>query len=122
MANRYKSLYGSQWKQEIFKTTAIKRFISIDTLVKNIYDKTKKIFQGTVYKKNLFFYHDALNLMTSHSCKDFMIKSGIINDWILPENNLYEHTIYANRPIGNSPEVMPVDINLNKDLHKSVNW
>ena len=73
MANPYKSLYGSQWKQEILKTTAIKRFISIKTLVQKIYKNTKKIFQGTVYKNNFFFYHDALSLMTSHSCKDFMI-------------------------------------------------
>ena len=54
--------------------------------------------------------------------KDFMIKSGIINHWILPENYLNENTINANRPIGNSPEVMPLDGNLNTDLHEGVNW
>ena len=46
----------------------------------------------------------------------------MINHWILPENNLKEHAIYANRPIGNSPEVVSLDSNLNKDLHESVNW
>ena len=51
-----------------------------------------------------------------------MIKSGIINHWILPENNLNKNTIYANRPIRNSPEVMPLDSTLNKDLHEGVNW
>ena len=60
--------------------------------------------------------------MTSRSCKDFMKKTGIINHWILPQNKLNENTKYANRPIGNSPEVMPLDSNLNKDLHESVNW
>ena len=51
-----------------------------------------------------------------------MIKSGIINHWILPEYNLNKYTIYSNRPIGNSPEVIPLDSNLNKDLHEGVNW
>ena len=51
-----------------------------------------------------------------------MIKSGIVNHWILHDNNLNKNTIYANRPIGNSPEVLPLDSNLNKDLHEGVNW
>ena len=59
--------------------------------------------------------------MTSCLCKDFMIKSGSINHWILPENDLNKNTIDADRPIGNSPEVMPLDSNLNKDLHEGVN-
>ena len=74
MVDPYKSLYGSQWKQEIFKTAAIKIFISSNTLVQKTYKNTIKIFQGTVYKNNFFFYHDALSLMTSCSCKDFMKK------------------------------------------------
>ena len=36
MAKPYKSLYGSQWKQEILKTAAIKRLILIDALVQKI--------------------------------------------------------------------------------------
>ena len=104
------------------KTTAIKRFISINTLVQKIYKNTKKIFQGTVYKNNFFFYHDTLSLLTSRSCKDFMIKSGIIKHWILSENNLNQHIKHTNRPIGNSPEIMPLDSNLKKDLHEGVNW
>ena len=54
--------------------------------------------------------------MTSHSCNDFMK-----NHWILSENNLNKNTLYTNRPIGNLPEVMPLDSNLNKDLHEGVN-
>ena len=122
MANPYKSLYGSQWKQEILITTAIKTFISINTFVQKIYKTTKNILHGTVHENNFFFYHDTLSLMTSRSCKDFMIKSGVINHMILPENNFNKNAIYANRPTGNSPEVMPLDSNLNKDLREGVNW
>ena len=95
----------------------IKNKCNKDSCSENIQKYKKYIFQGPVYKNNFFFYHNTLRLMISHSCKDFMIKSGIINHWILPENNLNEHTIYANRSIGNSSEVMQVDSNLNKDLH-----
>ena len=52
--------------------------------------------------------------MTSRLCKDFITKLGITNQWILFENNLNKNTIYANRPIGNSPEVMPLESKLNK--------
>ena len=76
MANPYESLYGSQWKREIIKTTAIKRFISINNLVQNMYNNTKKLFQGTVYENNFFFYHGALSLMTPRSCKDIMKKQA----------------------------------------------
>ena len=51
-----------------------------------------------------------------------MRKQGIIDHWILPENGLNKQTKYENQPIGNSPEIMPHDSNLNKDLHKGVNW
>ena len=103
-----------------FKNT--KRFISINALVQKICENTKNLFQGTVYENKFYFYHNVLSMMTSHFCRDFMTKSGIISHWILPENNLSKNIIYANWPIEISPEVMPLDCNLNKDSHKGVNW
>ena len=96
--------------------------MSINQLVQQIYDNTKKVFAGTVYEDDFSFYHDALSLMTSQSCKEYMIKTGFIDHWILPQNNLNSQTKYENRPVGNSPVVMPMDSNLNKDLHEGVNW
>ena len=96
MANPYKSLYVSQWKQEILKTATKKRFILSHALVQKIYENAKKLFQGAVYKNNFYFYHDASSMMTLHLCRDFMTKSGIISHWILPENNLSKNIIYAN--------------------------
>ena len=41
--------------------------------------------------------------------------------WLLPEFDLNEGTIYFNRPIGNSPDMNPLDCTLFKDLHEGVN-
>ena len=64
-------------------------------------------------------YHDAL-LMTSEECKTYMQGSGILDRWILPELGLNDGTPYANRPVGNSPKIMPLDCSLNKDIHEGV--
>ena len=66
MPNPYEYLYGSEWKQVIL-TTTMKRFISIDRLIQQIYENTKKLFSRIIYENDFYFYHNALNLMTSPS-------------------------------------------------------
>ena len=100
----------------------MKRFMSMNMLVSKVYENSKKVFMGTECQSNWYFCHDALSLMTSNECKNFMIRTGIINHWILLQQRCNKQTVYANRPVGNSPEVMPSDSNLNKDLHEGVNW
>ena len=58
--------------------------------------------------------------MTSTECRSFMKINGILQHWILPQNNLNSGMTYANRPIGKSPEMIPMDSSLNKDLHEAV--
>ena len=41
--------------------------------------------------------------------------------WIIPVQGLNSGTVYANRPPGNSPELMPLDSSLNQDVHNAVN-
>ena len=48
MPNQYEFLYGSEWKQVILATATMKRVISINRLVKQIYENTKKAFSGTM--------------------------------------------------------------------------
>ena len=119
--NPYESLYGKEWKK-ILQSSAMKRSISINDLVKQIYENSKKLFVGSKYEDNCFFYYDALTLMTSTSCKRFLQETNIIDHWILPQQGCNKKTKFANRPVGNSPEVMPLDSNLNKDLHEGVSW
>ena len=42
-----------------------------------------------------------------------MQNKGILKRWILPEIGLNTGTIYKNIPVGNYPEIMPMDCNLN---------
>ncbi len=85
-----------------------------------IYKHSKQIFKGTKYENDWYFYHDALSFMTCKQCQDFMIKQDIYKHWILPLHNINAGTVYAGRPVGNTPEIMPLDSNLNKDIHEAV--
>ena len=40
--------------------------------------------------------------------------------WFLPINGLQDGTPYAGRPVGNSPESMPLDDSLNIDIFHSL--
>ncbi|KAL7534623.1 hypothetical protein ACHAXR_006003 [Thalassiosira sp. AJA248-18] len=91
--------------------------------------ETKKAYENTVHKDTWMFYHDALKLMTAKDCVDWMKKQFIDEEkkvsyydkWVLPIFGLNdEFARFKGRPIGNSPEMMPLDNCLNKDLHECV--
>ena len=44
------------------------------------------------------------------------------SQWLLPTPDLMPANLskYQNRPVGNSPEFMPWDLNLNQDVHLAV--
>ena len=72
--------------------------------------------KGANYEDNWFFYHDALTLMTWTSSMKWMEDQGILKHWLLPEQVLNAGTTYALKPIGNSPELMPLDCSLFQDV------
>ena len=117
--NPYKSLYGDDWREKIKTCTGLSRSMSIHMLVQSIYDNSKEVFRGTKHEDNWYFYHDALSLMTADECKEYMQRQGILKHWILPQFGINEGTVYNMRPVGNSPEMMPLDSNLNKDIHEA---
>ena len=91
--------------------------------------ETKKTYENTKYKDCWMFYHDALSLMTAKECVAWMKEQYIDEEktisyydkWILPAHGLNdEYARFKDRPIGNSPEMMPLDNCLNKDLHECV--
>ena len=98
----------------------MKQYVSINTFVMKIYKHSKQVFKGTKYENDWYFYHDALSFMTCKQCQYFMIKQDIYKHWILPLHNINAGTVYAGRPVGNTPEIMPLDSNLNKDIHEAV--
>ena len=66
------------------------------------------------------FYHDALSLMTAKDTIQWMKDEDIYKRWLLPVNGLNAGTIFERRPVGNSPEFMPMDNSLHKDVDDGV--
>ena len=72
--------------------------------------------KGSVHEDNLFIVHDALVLMTAKETIQWMKKKNYYHRSLLPMNGLQGGTPYAGRPVGNSPEFMPLDNSLNRDI------
>ena len=49
-----------------------------------------------------------------------METKGYLKRWVLPVNGLNAGTVYEGRPIGNTPELMPLDCSLFKDVDDAV--
>ena len=49
-----------------------------------------------------------------------MDQQGYLKYWILPEQDVNEGTAYAKHPVGNSPEVIPLDTSLFNDLDEGI--
>ena len=68
-----------------------------------------------------WIYHDALSLMTAKDCRQWMIEKDYLKHWMLPQNQLFENekglNAYKDWPVGDSPEFMPWDTLLIRDLH-----
>ena len=110
----------------------MKAHVCVTKVVQHIIKESAEHFKGTVHEKDWFFYHDALSLMTAADTIAWMKKQifegkTYYDRWVLPLhglNDIKEMKInrYAGRPVGNSPEMMPLDNSLNKDIHDSVDF
>ena len=58
--------------------------------------------------------------MTAASTVRWMKDTGIYKRWLIPQNGCNEGTVYKQRPVGNSPEFMPLDNSLNQDIQLSL--
>ena len=88
-------------------------------MVTHIYTETEKIFKGTDHENDWYFYHDALSMMTSAPTIAWMKEKGYYDRWLLPKLDLLAGTIYRFSLPGDSPELMPLDNSLNKDVDDS---
>ena len=64
--------------------------------------------------------HDALVLMTEKETIERMKEKNCFHRWFLPMNGLQYGTPYDGRPVGNSPEFMPLDNSLDRDILHSL--
>ena len=122
--NPYQSLYGEQWEQHINKCAALSPFRPISDLVDFIAEESNRLMMESVHEKDWFFYHDALSLLTSKECTQYMKDTecygkSIYERWLLPMNDVNINTAYHGKCVGNSPEFMPLDNSLFHDLQSS---
>jgi hypothetical protein len=117
------------WVKQIKKSSAFRGVRCITDLVKHMVIKTKKYYDNTSYKNTYHSYHDALSQLTHDTTVRWLRKTKIPDEdtvvykrWIKPENGLNNSfgPRWKQRPIGNSPKLMPLDNLLNQDVHKSV--
>jgi len=98
----------------------MKGTICITELIEHVVQETKRVFTDMKYDGNHFFYHDALTQMTNKYMKEWMREKGYLNMWVLPMKGCNAGTPCADRPVGDSPEMMPLDSSLFEGLHAGV--
>ena len=135
--NPYAAKFGTEkdvWGQEVWitkmkKSSAFSGKVCITDLVKHMVRQTKKCYENTMQKDLYHFAHDALSQLNKKCCVEWMMNTTIPGEttrvykrWVKPENGLNDHfgPKWWRRPIGNSPELMPLDNSLNQDVHESV--
>ena len=78
--------------------------------------------KGYVCEDDLFIVHDALVLMTAKEMIKWMKWNNYFHHWLLPMNGLQDRTPYSGLPLGNSPDFMPLDNSLNRDILHSLRF
>ena len=125
--NPYLAKYGANWRTKISSVTSMRKCVCIKELVQHIDSATKDVFRGTEYAESCPWSHDALSQLMDNDCKDWMKEKGYFDRWLgpvlgcndivtIPGQPEKVSTRYKERPPGNSPEVMPNDNSLNRDL------
>ena len=127
--NPYKARYEEKWESEIRKSKFHKNSCCVTDLVEHMMTSSSDFFRDTIYDGKWYLYHDALILMTEKGCVQWM-KTKQVSEldtrtyyecWLLPQLGLNADIArYGGRPVGNSPEFMPWDASLNRDIHETV--
>ena len=122
--NPYQSRYPDDFTERIRTSSAMKPFVCITRLISFILDECKRVMHGTIHEDDWYFYHDALSLMTASTTLNWMDSEtfngvSIRKKWLVPQKGLNKGTPYEGRPVGNSPEFMPLDNSLNADIKRA---
>ena len=98
------------------------KFCCINDLIRFMMKEAENLMKGSVREDDFFIVHDALVLMTSKDKIEWMKEKKYFHRWLLPMNVLQDGTPYAGRPVRNSPESMPLDNILNRDILNSLRF
>ena len=82
----------------------------------------EKLTKGSVHEDDLFIFHDDLVLMKAKETIEWMKEKNCFHHWLLPTNGFQYRIPYDGRPVGNSPEFMPLDNILNRDILQSFRY
>lgn len=125
----------NDWLQEVYKSKPFAKVVSIKVLLHHMNNATKEAFRDTEYAETYLWSHDALNQMIDKKCMKWMQDENILQHWVRPvlgvsdkirvvdEKNpdtVLTSTQYKGRPPGDSPELMPCDNSLFRDLKCSL--
>jgi hypothetical protein len=88
-------------------------------MIKHMVEETQRVMKGTKHEGHGKFYHDALALVTCKKSIKYMKNKEYFKHWLLPLEGLQHGTRYNESIHGDSPELMPLDENLNLDIHAS---
>ena len=112
------------------KSSAFSGIACITEMVKHMVLETQACFKDTEHRDTYHFYHDALKQLTVDETVEWMKKTKIPGEnrtmiydrWVKPEMGLND--AFGKRwwacPVGDSPELMPLDNSLNQDIHEAV--
>ena len=84
--------------------------------------EVENLMKGSVREDDLFIVHDDLVLMTAKDTIKWTKEKNCFRCWLLPMNGLQDRTPYSGPPVGNSPEFMPLDNSLNRDILNSLRF
>ena len=72
-----------------------------------------------MHEDDFYIFHNDLVLLTAKGKLNWIKQKGF---WLLPLNGMQDGTPYAGRPVGNSPDFMPLDNSLNRDILQSLRF
>ena len=98
------------------------KFFCITDMIRFMVKEVDNLMKGSVHEDDLFIVHDALVLMTAKETIEWMKDKNCFHCWLLHMNGLQDGTPYAGLPVGNSPDFMPLDNSLNRDILHSLRF
>ena len=92
------------------------KFCCITDLIRFMMKESEKRMKRSVHEDNFFIVHDDLLSMTAKVTITWTKENNYYHHWLLPMNGLQDWTPYSGSPVGNSPELIPLDNSLNRDI------
>ena len=92
------------------------KFCCITDLIRFMMKEAENLMKGSVYEDDFFIVHDAIVLMTVKETIQWIKEKNYYHIWFLTMNGLQDGTTYARRPLGYSPEFMPLDNSINRGI------